>query len=174
MIVMGYVAGAQGILGWVKIKTYTEYVDGLGEYSVWWLGNGRDSWFEARVENHAVHGRGLVAKFLGTDDRSAAEKYKGLLVAVPRSSLPKNSEDEYYWSDLIGLQVVNLAGESLGVVDNLLDTGANQVLCVRGSPSNRNQDDLLIPFISSAIRKVDLSGKKIQVDWSEDWAENTE
>ena len=85
-----------------------------------------------------MHGRGLVAKFLGTDDRSAAEKFKGLLVAVPRSSLPKNSEDEYYWSDLIGLQVVNLAGESLGVVDNLLDTGANQVLCVKGSPSNRN------------------------------------
>lgn len=174
MIVMGRVAAAQGILGWVKVKTYTEFVDSLARYPVWWLGDEQRSWINVKVENLAVHSKGLVAKFFDSNDRTTAEKYKGLLVAVPRSSLPPQSEDEYYWSDLIGLSVVNLAGESLGVIDNLLDTGANQVLCVKNGLTKGNRGEVLIPFIASAIKKVDLAGKIVQVDWSTDWAENTE
>ncbi|CAG0939442.1 Ribosome maturation factor RimM [Gallionellaceae bacterium] len=166
MIIMGRVAGAQGILGWVKLKTYTEFVDGLADFPVWWLGDEKHPWREISVEKFAVQGKGLIAKFPGCNDRTAAEKYKGLLVAVPRSSLPQQAEDEYYWTDLIGLAVVNLAGESLGTVDNLMDTGANQVLCVRGASG-----EILIPFIASAIRQVDLAARVIRVDWSVDWAE---
>ena len=162
---MGRVAGAQGILGWVKLKTYTEFEDSLVAFPVWWLGDEKQLWREITVEKFAVQGKGLIAKFPGCDDRTSAEKYKGLLVAVPRSSLPKQAEDEYYWSDLIGLAVLNLAGESLGVVDNLMDTGANQVLCVRGASG-----EILIPFIASAIRQVNLAEKVIRVDWSVDWA----
>jgi 16S rRNA processing protein RimM len=170
MIVMGRVAGAQGILGWVKIKTYTESVDSLADYPIWWLGDEKRPWYEITVETFAVHSKGLVAKFLGSDDRTTAEKYKGLLVAVPRSSLPQQLEDKYYWSDLIGLTVVNLDGECLGVVDNLMDTGANQVLCVLEGLSKKNRGELLIPFIASAIQQVDLMEKVIRVDWSADWA----
>ncbi|BBJ23568.1 ribosome maturation factor RimM [Candidatus Nitrotoga sp. AM1P] len=170
MIVMGRVAGAQGILGWVKIKTYTESVDSLADYPIWWLGDEKRPWCEITVETFAVHSKGLVAKFQGSDDRTTAEKYKGLLVAVPRSSLPQQLEDEYYWSDLIGLTVVNLDGACLGVVDNLMDTGANQVLCVLESLSKRNRGELLIPFIASVIQQVDLTEKVIRVDWSADWA----
>ena len=166
MIIMGRVAGAQGILGWVKLKTYTEFVDGLAEFPVWWLGDEKHDWREIAVEKFAVQGKGLIAKFPGCNDRTAAEKYKGLLVAVPRSSLPQEAEDEYYWTDLIGLDVVNLAGESLGTVGNLMDTGANQVLCVRGASG-----EILVPFIASAIRQVDMAEKVIRVDWSADWAE---
>ena len=164
MIIMGRVAGAQGILGWVKLKTYTESVDGLADYPVWWLGDEKHPWHETSVESFAVQSKGLIAKFPGCNDRTAAEKYKGLLVAVPRSSLPKQCKDEYYWSDLIGLNVVNLAGENLGTVDNLMDTGANQVLCVQGEGG-----EILIPFIASAIRKVDLTGRVIHVDWVADY-----
>jgi 16S rRNA processing protein RimM len=170
MIVMGRVIGAQGILGWVKIKTYTESVDSLVDYPIWWLGDEKHPWCEISVDAFAVHSKGLVAKFPGSNDRTTAEKYKGLLVAVPRSSLPQQPEDEYYWSDLIGLTVVNLAGECLGVVDNLMDTGANQVLCVQEDPSKKNRGELLIPFIASAIKHVDLAEKVIRVDWSTDWA----
>ncbi len=165
MIVMGRVAAAQGILGWVAIKTYTETVGGLADYPVWWLEDEKHLWREISVEKFAVQSKGLIAKFPGCDDRTSAEKYKGLLVAVPRSSLPQQAEDEYYWSDLIGLKVLNLAGESLGIVDNLMDTGANQVLCVRGEGG-----EVLIPFIASAIQQVSLSEKIIRVDWSADWA----
>lgn len=176
MVIMGRVAGAQGILGWVKLKTYTESVDSLADYAAWWLGDEKHPWSEVKVESFAVQSKGLIAKFPGCNDRTTAEKYKGLLVAVPRSSLPQQPEDEYYWSDLIGLEVVNLAGESLGKVDNLMDTGANQVLCVRGEPSKKdqgkeNRGELLIPFIASAIKQVDVAGKVIRVDWAADWAE---
>jgi len=166
MVVMGRVAGAQGILGWVKLKTYTGLVESLADYPVWWLGDEKHPWREVGVEKFAVQSKGLIAKFPGCNDRTAAEKYKGLLVAVPRSSLPQQPEGEYYWSDLIGLAVVNLAGESLGTVDNLMDTGANQVLCVRGESG-----EILIPFIASAIKQVSLAKKVIRVDWAADWAE---
>jgi len=166
MVIMGRVAGAQGILGWVKLKTYTETVESLTDYPVWWLGDDKHPWREVNVEKFAVQSKGLIAKFPGCNDRTAAEKFKGLLVAVPRSSLPQQADDEYYWSDLIGMTVLNVAGESLGTVDNLMDTGSNQVLCVRGASG-----ELLIPFIASAIKQVSLAEKLIRVDWAADWAE---
>ena len=167
MVIMGRIAGAQGILGWVKLKTYTEFDGSLAKFSVWWLGDEKQSWREMAVEKFAVQSKGLIAKFPGCNDRTAAEKYKGLLVAVPRSMLPAQAaEDEYYWADLIGLEVVNLAGDRLGSVDNLMDTGANQVLCVQGTSG-----EILVPFIASAIKQVSLTEKVIRVDWAADWAE---
>ncbi|MES1981502.1 MAG: ribosome maturation factor RimM [Pseudomonadota bacterium] len=168
---MGRVAGAQGIQGWVKLKTYTEFADSLTVYTVWWLGNGEQPWREISVETYAVQSKGLIAKFSGCNDRTAAEQYRGLLVAVPRSALPQHAEDEYYWSDLIGMDVLDLAGSRLGVVDSLMDTGANHVLCVRTAGGKSSGDDLLIPFIASAIKQVDTAAKVIHVDWATDWAE---
>jgi 16S rRNA processing protein RimM len=86
------------------------------------------------------------------------------LIAVPRSSLPAQDEGEYYWADLIGLTVINEAGETLGVVAELLETGANDVLIVRG-----NGPDILIPFLNSVIGQVDMAAKTIQVNWSADY-----
>lgn len=166
MVIMGRVAGAQGILGWVKLKTYTETLESLTDYPVWWLGDESHPWREIRVEAFVVQGNGLIAKFPGCKDRTEAEQYKGLLVAVPRSSLPPRQEDEYYWSDLIGLVVINLSGENLGTVDHLMDTGVNQVLCVQGE-----RGEILIPFIASAIKQVNLTQKVIRVDWEAGWAE---
>jgi 16S rRNA processing protein RimM len=171
MVIMGRIAGAQGIQGWVKLKTYTEFADSLTAYNVWWLGNGEQPWREITVENHAVQSKGLIARFSGCHDRTAAEQYRGLLVAVPRSSLPPQAEDEYYWSDLMGMDVLDLAGNRLGVVDSLMDTGANHVLCVRTDDGKKSSDDLLIPFIANAIKQVDTQNKVIHVDWAADWAE---
>ena len=79
MVIMGRVAGAQGIQGWVAIKTYTESVDSLAEYPQWWLGDDKLPWREVGVEAFAVQSKGLIAKFPGCNDRTAAEKFKGLL-----------------------------------------------------------------------------------------------
>ena len=117
-----------------------------------------------KAQQCEVHGKTLVAQLPDCPDRNAAEKLKGLLVAVPRSSLPKQDGDEYYWSDLIGLTVINEAGEPMGKVTNLLETGANDVLCVQG-----NDSEILIPFVASAIRQVDLKTGTIRVDWSADY-----
>jgi len=165
MIVMGRVAGAQGIQGWVKLKTYTEFDDSLLDFPVWWLGDEKSPWRVIQVEKTSVQAKGLIAKFAECADRNTAEKYKGLLIGVPRSSLPRAPDDEYYWSDLIGMEVINLAGENLGRVDSLMDTGANDVLCVQGASG-----EILIPFIANAIKEVDSKARIINVDWAADWA----
>ena len=164
MVIMGRVAGAQGIQGWIKVQPYTADADSLLDYRTWWLGDEEHGWREQGVMQSSLHGRSLIAQLMGCHDRNTAEKYKGLLIAIPRSRLPQPAEDEYYWTDLIGLEVRNLGDERLGVVDNLQDTGANQVLCVKGE-----EGEILIPFIAAVIKEVDLAGKVIRVDWQADY-----
>jgi 16S rRNA processing protein RimM len=103
-------------------------------------------------------------------DRTAAMQLKGLQVGIPRSQLPvlsENGELGYYWSDLIGLEVVNLLGEELGVVAGLLETGANDVLQVQDSKEGGSER--LVPFISEIIVKVDLKARRMTVDWGMDY-----
>jgi len=164
MVIMGRIAAAHGIRGLVKIQPFTEHLDSLLDYRTWWIGHEHGPWREVQAEQCEVHGKTLVAQLPDCPDRTAAEKLKGLLIAVPRSSLPKQGEGEYYWSDLIGLAVVNEADITLGTVSNLLETGANEVLSVRG-----DSGEILIPFVASAIRQVDLKNRIIRVDWSADY-----
>ena len=164
MVVMGKIVAAQGIQGWVKVQTFTEYLDSLLDYDTWYVGN-EHAWRPLEVLEANVHGgRVLIAKLQGVVDRTAAEKCKGLLIAVPRNSLPEQPEGEYYWSDLIGLSVENLSGEKFGIVDSLLETGANDVLVVKGE-----QGETLIPFIASVIQQVSLKERTIRVDWQTDY-----
>lgn len=169
MVIMGRVVAAQGLLGWVKVQAFTEHLDTLLDYSTWQLGNDTHPWREFKVLECKPHTKVLVAKLEGVSDRTAAEKCKGLLIAVPRSSLPVAGDDEYYWSDLIGMQVVNLQGVALGVVDNLLDMGANDVMCVRSAKEEISKDEILIPFLAHVIQQVSLSEKLIRVDWQADY-----
>jgi 16S rRNA processing protein RimM len=163
MVIMGKIVGAQGIQGWVKVQTFTEYLDSLLDYGTWYVGN-EQAWRPIKVLEANVHGKVLVARLDGIADRTAAEKYKGQLIAVPRDSLPKQEEGEYYWADLIGMSVENLAGEKFGIVDTLLETGANDVLAVKGE-----NGETLIPFITSVIQQVDMKSKTIRVDWQADY-----
>src|SRR6478672_2771163 len=165
MVVMGRIAGAFGIKGWVKIQTFTQSPDSLIGYPTWWLSgaeangvsgtgineaggwhqNEARGWQQNKVEEAAVHGRLLIAKLSGIDDRNAAEQLKGREVAVPRSELPANQPGEYYWAELIGLSVTNLQGVPLGRIGKLLETAAQQVLLVEG------ERERLIPFIESVV-----------------------
>lgn len=163
MVVMGKIVAAQGIQGWVKVQTFTEYLDSLLDYDVWYVGN-EAAWRPAEMLEARVHGKVVVARLEGVTDRTAAEKLKGQLIAVPRAELPEQGKDEYYWSDLIGMSVRNLQDEALGTVENLLETGANDVLVVQG-----DHGQLLIPFIASVAQDVDLANRMIRVDWQADY-----
>ncbi|HET7061453.1 MAG TPA: ribosome maturation factor RimM [Nitrosospira sp.] len=170
MVVMGRVAGPYGILGWIRVVPYTEYVDTLADYPTWWLGRESGGWEKVKVNECAVHGNALIASLEQHTDRNRAESLKGLDVAVPRSQLPvlsRNGEQGYYWSDLIGLEVVNLQGESLGKVAGLLKTGANDVLQVQYLKESKRER--LIPFISQVIVRVDQVAARITVDWGLDY-----
>jgi len=164
MVIMGRIAAAHGIRGWVKVQPYTEYLDSLLDYGVWWIGQERGPWRKVEVQQCEVHNKSLAAQLPDCQDRNAAEKLKGLLIAVPRSSMPEQSKNEYYWTDLIGMEVVNESGEQLGTVVNLLETGANQVLSV-----NKDDGEILIPFVATAIKQVDVKNKIIHVDWQADF-----
>ncbi len=164
MVIMGRIAAAHGIRGLVKIQPFTEHLDSLLDYRTWWIGHEHGPWREVEAVQCEVHAKTLVAQLPDCPDRTAAEKLKGLLIAVPRSSLPRQDEGEYYWSDLVGLAVVNEAGVPLGTVTNLLETGANEVLSVQGDGG-----EILIPFVASVIKQVDLKNRTIRVDWALDY-----
>ena len=162
MVVMGRIFAPFGVKGWVKVHPYTETMDSLLDFPVWWLGDGQ-RWQESRVLDAAVRGSVLVASLDASADRSAAESLQGLQIAVPRSSLPQAGHDEYYWSDLIGLRVLGLDGAELGRVKSVIETGANDVLEVQGGRTH------LIPFVSDYIADVDLQNGVIRADWGADY-----
>jgi 16S rRNA processing protein RimM len=166
MVVMGRVTAPFGIKGWVKIYALTAQPGNLCDYPVWWLGRDGD-WREMPVAAAKVHGNTLVAQFAGVADREAAIALKGWDVAVPREQLPGAADDEFYWADLIGLKVVNAEQHEFGRVARILQTGANDVLVVEGSTDNERET--LIPFIASAIKRVDLAAGVISVDWGRDF-----
>jgi len=162
MVIMGRIAAPFAISGWVKVQVFTEQPDGLLAYPRWWLQ--RDGhWRELEVDEAAVHGRVVIARLKGCEDRDAAAALRGSDVAVPRTALPRSGDGEYYWADLEGLRVRNQGDEDLGRVTGLIETGANQVLVVRG------ERERLIPFVSAVVKSVDLARGEVAVDWEADW-----
>ena len=130
MVVMGRIVAPYGVFGWLKIVPDTEAFDGLFDYDNWWLGKG-DDWREMVVETAKVHNDVIVVKLKGIDDRDAALACKGKQIAVPRAQLPAVEENEYYWSDLIGLRVKNLQDIDFGLIVDVFETGANDVIVVK-------------------------------------------
>lgn len=159
---MGRVATPFGVKGWVKVQPYSEDPDALMDFESWRIG--RDVQHKQyTVEAIQDHGNALVAKLAGIDDRDAAYALRGQEISVPRSALPTPEENEFYWSDLIGLTAINREGIELGKVESLMETGAHDVLVVRGTRQH------LIPFVAACVGKVDLPGGTIEVDWGEDY-----
>jgi 16S rRNA processing protein RimM len=174
-IVVGQIGAPHGVKGWVKIQSYTELTDNLLDYEPWYLarqaGHPVDDavWQPVAVLEARAHGKGLVARLEGCDDRDTAALLRGRLIAIRREQLPKPAAGEYYWVDLEGLRVVNREGIDLGVVDHLLQTGANDVLVVRADVAGKAHERL-IPFVKGPIvQEVDLKGGVIRVDWGADY-----
>lgn len=167
MVVMGRIVAPYGVLGWLKVLPDTEAIDGLFDYPTWWIGKD-DQWREMQVQDAKIHNDVLVVKLKGVDDRDAAFACKGKQVAVPRESLPEPDENEYYWSDLIGLAVKNKQGDDFGQIVDVLETGANDVLVVNTGKARGNVERLL-PFIDQVVLEVDIAAKTMLVDWDADF-----
>ncbi len=158
-LVIGKISGVFGVKGWVKIFSYTEPRDNILNYKTWLLRKGSELQSCTLVTGQA-HSKGVVAKLVNTDDRDAAALLIGWEILIERTQLPPPAPDEYYWADLEGLEVETTQGVVLGVVDYLLETGANDVLVVKG------ERERLIPFLrKQTIITVDLDHGKIVVDW---------
>ena len=171
MIVLGRIIGPFGVHGWVKVHAFGDGPDAWCAMPQWWLSAEAEAdaaepgkWVPYALAEASLHGKGLVAKFASVIDRSGAEAIAGLYVGAPRESLPKTEADEYYWADLVGLDVVNMQGERLGKVSGLLSSGANEVLCVRDGEHER-----LLPFVAQVVKSVDTASGRICVEWGSDW-----
>ena len=159
---MGRIVAPFGVRGWLKIHPFTETAKSLLAYPSWWVGGG-DDWQERAVTEAKAHGRAVIALLEGCADRDAALRLRGREIAIPRAQLPKARADEYYWADLIGLQVVNGAGQDFGSIVRVFATGANDVLVVHG------ERERLIPFIADVIGEVDLEAGRMRVNWDADF-----
>lgn len=161
LVALGRISGVHGIRGWVKVFSYTDPRENVLSYPEWWLLRGRERRL-VRVQEGRAGGRTITAALESIEDRDAAEEWVGAEIAVERSSLPDPGEGEYYWADLIGLEVRDGRGERLGRVGRMLETGAHDVMVVERGEG----EDLLIPFvIDRIVQAVRLKEGCIVVDW---------
>jgi 16S rRNA processing protein RimM len=173
-IEVGRIADAWGVKGWFKVLPHSASPEALFSSKRWYLlptERGTKTFTGTvllRVREAKEHSDTIVASAHEVDDRSAAEALKGARVFIPRSSFPTASTDEYYWVDLIGLQVVNREGVALGQVKELLSTGPQTVLVIEYAEDGKAMERM-IPFVSAYVDGVDLPGKRITVDWQTDY-----
>lgn len=159
-IVVGQINGLHGVRGWVKVFSHTQPRNNILSYPIWYLRQGGD-WVAAELVEGRPQGKGIVARIKGYDDRDQAAALLKCEIAILREQLPKASPGEYYWADLEGLKVINVEGVELGVVDHLMETGANDVLVIQQGEVER-----LIPYISGQfVLDVSLDEGVIKVDW---------
>lgn len=156
-VALGSISAVHGVKGWVKIQSWTRPVEAIFDYRPWLLGEKRKA---VELSASRKQGKSLLALLEGVEDRDQAAALVGREIAVERNQLPPTAEDEYYWADLIGLEVRTRDGRSLGRVERLLETGAHDVLVIRG------ERERLVPFVPGRyVDRVDLDGGCIIVDW---------
>ncbi len=159
MVVLGRVSGLHGVRGWFKVHSHTRPREGILDYPRWFLREG-GQWVSRQLRDGRRHGKTVLAAAEAIEDRDEAARLLNAEIAVPREELPELPAGEYYWVDLIGLSVRTVDGVDLGRVDQLVETGANDVLVVHGDRER------LIPFVQGRhVIEVDLDAGEMVVDW---------
>lgn len=168
IVVLGKVVDSYGLRGALKVHPFADDPAAWGAMSHWWLGregDAPDTWCRLRLIRCREQSGLLIATLEGVVDRDASESIRGMLIGAPREALPAPESGEYYWDDLVGLDVVNVHGQPLGRVIGLIATAANDVLRV-GSEDGKER---LLPFVAAVVQEVDVAGRRILVDWEADW-----
>ena len=168
-VTLGRISGVFGVRGWMKVFSDTAPAANILSFRTWYLDiEGQRKAFE--IEEGRPHGKGIIVKLKGCDDRDRAAAFIGSRISVPRETLPAVGDEEFYWTDLEGLSVRNLQGVDLGKLDlvllereSLFGTGSNDVMVVLGDRQR------LIPFTTDAVTSVDLETGLITVDWDPDF-----
>ncbi len=160
---MGEITGLFGVRGWVKVFSYTRPREAILQYDPWLL----------KIDGHwqPVHrvdgngsGNSVCARLEGCRDRDQAAALVGKEIAILPDQLPPLKEGEYYWSQLVGLRAINQTGVDLGVVDHLIETGANDVLVIIDGEQER-----MLPYIPDVVKRVKLDDRVLEVQWDPDF-----
>ena len=165
MVVVAAVGAPFGVKGWSHVHSFTDPPDNLLNYAPLYLRTER-GWRALPKLALRRHQQGFVGLVSAVADRDAARGLTKSELAVLAADLPAADLDEYYWRDLIGLEVRDTAGTSLGRVKGLLETGAHDVLRVQ--PAG-DAEEVLVPFVAAYVHTVDLATGTITVDWQGDW-----
>ena len=159
-ITLGRINGVYGVRGWVRIHSYCRPIENILSYDLWSVGDDEAGWQSIRVVDGRRHGKGLVVQLDGIENREQALGLQHKSIVISRRQLPSPGKNEYYWVDLVGMQVVSISAGELGKVSELIATGANDVLVVEGDERH------LVPWLyGSIVREVDVDKGRITVDW---------
>jgi 16S rRNA processing protein RimM len=169
LVVVGKITSVFGIKGWVKIHSYTEPMENLFAYKECFLQKA-GQWQPLEFDDVKYHGKGLIGAIKDVDDREVARLYCQCDIAVPKSEMQELPEDDFYWHQLVGLEVYTDQPDDdsvlLGTVAEMMETGANDVLVVRPSKDSIDQRERLIPWLpEQVVKNVDIDQKSISVDW---------
>ena len=184
VVPVGTIGRAHGVRGGVRVRSDMDPPEDLLRHDTWFLDRaGR--WTPAAVRSARTHGNAFVAHLEGIEDRDTAAALAGVRLGLPRAALPALDDGQYYWVDLIGLEVRDESGEPIGVVREMIETGANDVMVVRpglpsssagapgsspgSSPGPNPGPDRIIPFLTgNVVREVDLDAGCIRVSWRDE------
>jgi len=170
MILVGRVSGLFGVKGWVKLRSDTEPRENILSYSPLYLKHERDAgaqWQAVKIKGGKRQGKTVIAQLDGCVDRDAAALLVGAQIAIKPTQLAKSAEGEYYWRDLLGLKVSTLEQVELGVITQMMETGANDVIVVRAEEDGQER---LLPFVQGeVIKSIDLEQGCMTVDWDPDF-----
>ncbi len=175
-VVLGKISTVYGVKGWLKVNSYTSPRKNIFNYPQWLLKT-RNGWIKQDIEQGRPHGKTLVVKLAGCEDRDQAQLLVGSTVAVFRSQLPETESGEHYWLDILGMDVVNTDGQELGQVKDIMETGSNDVLVVERVDKEAvnkkglgKATEILIPWlIDDVIINVNTDKKLITVHWDTDY-----
>ena len=159
---IGKIGSTFGVRGWLKVYAYTEWRNDILQYQPWYLSSDQHNWDPIEITASQEHGRSIIVKFPSIHTPEQAKLLTNKLIAIPRETLPELKANEYYWTDLEGLTVINQHGENLGKVHYLLETGAHDVLVIK-----RGQEkEWAVPYLpGKVITRVDLAAQKIYIHW---------
>lgn len=159
-VILGRINGLYGVKGWVKVYSDTQPRDNIVRYNPWYLRREGGEWQTMALAGGRAHGKGVVVRLAACEDRDSAAAWVGAQIAINQDQLQPLPEDEYYWSELVGLRVVNQDGIDLGIIDHLIETGANDVLVLKG------ERERLIPYLrGTVVQGIDLPLGEMRVDW---------
>lgn len=167
MLIVGRLTSVHGVRGWLKVFSYTERLESLVEYSPWWV-ESSEGLVKAEVDHVKRQGDALLVHFKGVDDRDVAKDWCQRDVFIEKALLPVLQADDYYWHQLVGLNVLLENGHEhvrLGVVASLLETGANDVLVVKGDNKSIDSRERLIPYSKEFVLDINLGEQTMLVSW---------
>lgn len=168
LLLVGKFGGVYGIRGWLKVRAYTEPLNNLLNYATHYVKR-NGVWQVCQLTAGRNHGKGLIVHVKGVDNNDTAQTYSHCDIAIPATDLPPLPKNEFYWRQLIGLQVISTTNHHrtpLGRVQYLMETGANDVLVVKGDQSSIDQRERLIPYLPQQfIGNIDLTVGTIEIDW---------